>query len=229
MTDTVLGWHFVGDTLRDGRPTPPDGEWLVHGRRIAPGRLGLHASVRILDALCYAPGNTVCRVEMRGDIQRHDGNKIVGRERRILWRIDGTKLLREFARRCALDVAHLWDMPSVVRDYLETGNETIRAAARGVAVMADAWAAAMAAKGGAHAAASAAARAAVWAITAASAARGDAAWGVAWAAAWAAARDAANDAAWDAAWDAARDAQNTRLTEMVEAAHEAELAKESEQ
>ena len=29
MTGTVLAWHFVGDTLRDGRSIPPDGEWSV--------------------------------------------------------------------------------------------------------------------------------------------------------------------------------------------------------
>ena len=23
MSDTTLGWHFVGETLRDGRPVPP--------------------------------------------------------------------------------------------------------------------------------------------------------------------------------------------------------------
>jgi hypothetical protein len=27
MKDHVLAWHFVGATLRDGRPIPPDGEW----------------------------------------------------------------------------------------------------------------------------------------------------------------------------------------------------------
>ena len=26
----MKGYHFVGDKLRDGRPIPADGEWLVH-------------------------------------------------------------------------------------------------------------------------------------------------------------------------------------------------------
>lgn len=26
----MIAYHFVGDTLRDGRPVPPDGEWLRH-------------------------------------------------------------------------------------------------------------------------------------------------------------------------------------------------------
>jgi hypothetical protein len=39
-------------------------------------------------------------------------------------------MLREFARWCALQVIHLWDAPDVVRQYLETGDESLRAAAR---------------------------------------------------------------------------------------------------
>ena len=48
--------------------------------------------------------------------------------------------MRRFSRLAALDVAHLWDMPVIVKEYLETGDETKRAAA-----WAAAWAAARAA------------------------------------------------------------------------------------
>ena len=41
-------------------------------------------------------------------------------------------LLRDFARRCALSVAHLWEMPDYVRQYLETGDESMRLAAASV-------------------------------------------------------------------------------------------------
>lgn len=51
---------------------------------------------------------------------------------------------REFARWCALQVIDLRDAPDVVREYLETGNEKIRSAARAAACP-DAWAAARAA------------------------------------------------------------------------------------
>ena len=37
--------------------------------------------------------------------------------------------IRAFACDCALRVAHLWDMPGIVREYLETRDESIRAAA----------------------------------------------------------------------------------------------------
>ena len=177
----IEAWHFCAHTLRDGRPIPPDGEWLVHDGDVIPCKSGLHASIRLIDALEYAPGSTLCRVILRGDIQHHGNDKIVGRERQIVWRIDATAVLREFARKCALDVIHLWEAPDVVRKYLETGDESLRAAA--------------------SAAARAAASAAAWA----------AAWAAASAAAWAAARDAARAAARAAARGDARGAQNTRL------------------
>lgn len=169
--DALHAWHFVSDTLRDGRPIPPDGEWLRHEGKIKPCASGLHASIRLIDALQYAPGNTLCRVIVRRDIQHHDNDKIVGSERLILWRYDAEATLRQFARKTALSVAHLWDMPDIVRQYLETGDESIRAAARGAA----------------RAAACDAACDAAW-----DAAR-DAARGAAWAAAWAAVLSKFND------------------------------------
>ena len=137
MSAPVLAWHFVGATLRDGRPIPADGETLKHRGKLLPCERGLHASDRLIDALQYAPGWTLCRVRMGGTIKR-ETDKLVARERTILWRIDATDVLRAFACKCALDVAHLWDMPPIVRKYLETGDESIRAAARDAA-RAAAW------------------------------------------------------------------------------------------
>jgi hypothetical protein len=232
MSKDVLAWHFVGDALRDGRPIPADGVTLKHKGKLELCASGLHASERLIDALQYAPGPILCRVQMGGTIKK-ESDKLVARQRTILWRIDLTDVLRKFARQCALDVAHLWNMPFVVRQYLETGDKSIRAAAWDAAwtsAMATAWASARdAASAAARAAANDAARAAAndAASDAAGAAASDAAGAAASAAARAAANDAAraaaNDAANDAAWaaaraaasDAARAAQNTRLTEMV--------------
>jgi hypothetical protein len=124
----TLAWHFVGDTLRDGRPVPADGVTLKQEGPIVLCESGLHASVHMLDALGCAPGAMVCRVELTGTIL-DDGDKLVASARTILWRMDATDVLQAFARRCALDVIHLWDAPEVVRTYLETGDETLRAAA----------------------------------------------------------------------------------------------------
>lgn len=166
MTAPVLAWHFVGNTLRDGRPVPPDGEWLVHDGRVEMCHSGLHASRHPFDALQYAPGSILCWVEC-DDVVSEDGDKLVCRRRRIVARRDMTDALRAFARGEAARVLHLWEAPEVVRRYLESGDESLRAAARAAA-----WDAA---------------RAAAWA----------AAWDAAWAAARAAARDAAWAAARD--------------------------------
>ena len=197
----VLAWHWL-----------PEMGKLTHGdrRKVVPGRTmkfngdlvicssGFHASVRAVDALANAPGPIIQRVECfgLGDSCGHT-DKLVCRERKCLWIADATDTLRAFARWCALSVIEKWDAPPIVRQYLETGDESILAAARAAA-----WDAARAA---AWDAASAAARDAA----------SDAASDAAWAAAWDAASDAPWAAAWDAAWDAARDAQNTKLEEML--------------
>ncbi len=160
----IAAWHFVGDALRDGRPIPADGEWLVHTGPVEICATGLHASRRPAHALQYAPGPVLCRVEC-DDVVDEGDDKLVCRRRRIVQRADITETLRYYARMQALSVIHLYDdPPDVVLDYLMTGDESIRAAA---------WAAAGAAAGDA-----------AWA------AAGAAAWDAAWAAARAAARAA---------------------------------------
>src|SRR4051812_42294036 len=42
----VKAWHFVGDTLRDGRPVPKDGVKLIHPGKPVLCESGLHASLR---------------------------------------------------------------------------------------------------------------------------------------------------------------------------------------
>ena len=138
----MIYYHFVSDTLRDGRAIPPDGAWLIHDGPVVMCKSGLHASGHPFDALQYAPGNTLCMVEML-DIVDSQEDKVVSRGRRIVKRIDAAGLCRAFARECALSVAHLWDMPAIVREYLETGDESKRAEAH--AVSANAYAAANAA------------------------------------------------------------------------------------
>jgi len=98
---------------------------------------GLHASARILDALRYAGGGSLalCRVTLGGTVL-HDDDKSVATERTVIAMLpvaETDALLRAFARWCALSVAHLWDAPEIVRQYLETGDETIRDAASAAA------------------------------------------------------------------------------------------------
>jgi len=202
-------YHFTGDTLRDGRPIPKPGVWLKHDGPIVPCASGLHASEHPFDALTFAPGKMLHKVQLRGEITAHGNptDKHCARERRIVATIDAENVLRCFARRVALAAVkrHWPEAPRVVVEYLKTGDETKRAAAGAAA-----WAAARAA-----------ARDAAWA------AAWDAAWDAARAAAGAAARAAARDAAWDAAraaagaaardaaWDAAKRKQRDLFKRMV--------------
>lgn len=182
MTETIKAWHFVADTLLDGRPVPKDGVWLRHEGRIRICASGLHASLRPWDALRHAPGSVLCYVECRGDVQQQP-DKLVCRECRIIMRADVTETLRYFARMQALSVVHLWasELPDVVLDYLMTGDESLRIAARD--------AARSAASAAVWSAESAAARGAVWSAenAAASAEASAAVWSAASAAVWSAA------------------------------------------
>ena len=206
----TIGYHFVGDTLRDGRPVPPDGEWLVHDGPVTICITGLHASKHPFDALTYARGATLCLVECEGIVDEHD-DKIVCRRRKIVSRIDATDILLEMARWSALQVIHLWDAPDVVRRYLYTGDESLMAASRAASSdtsMAVLWAAS-----------SAAAMEAAW--YASRDASRSALWSALWAASWAASREESVEASIEAlehaAWAASRSAQKTKFAELVTA------------
>lgn len=169
--DELIGWHFSTGTLGygDNRPIVIGETHTVDitERKLELCGWGLHASERIIDALRYAPGPMVYRVRLHGEILRGD-DKACATHRTYIDGIDATGILRGFARKCALDVIALWDAPDIVRQYLETGDESAS--------------------------------------------------DTAWAAARDAASAAASDTARDTAWAEARGAQNTRLTELVEAA-----------
>src|SRR3970040_1215197 len=126
---SVKAWHFLADSgkLRDGRPAV-DGEWLLHTGPAVMCESGLHASRKVTDALRYAPGSILCRVECRGVVEER-ADKLLCLERKILWRIDSTDVLRRFARMCALDVIDLWNAPAVVVEFLSTGETSLRDAA----------------------------------------------------------------------------------------------------
>ena len=157
---SIIAYHFVGKTLRDGRPVPAAGKWLEHDGLLAMCESGLHASPTPFEALQYAPGNILCEVELEGALpvtEEHE-DKLVGNRRRIIRRVDLEAVMFAFARQCALDVVHLWKAPQVVIDFLSTGDESLRAAAGDAA-----WdAAGAAARDAAWDAAGAAARDAAW-------------------------------------------------------------------
>ena len=224
MSKTVLAYHFTdGWQLRDGQPLVVGSEYVFDGDPVMCAR-GYHASRHVFDALEYAPGATLSRVECREVTEERD-DKLVCKRRTVIQTIDATELLRKFARMCALDVVHLWEAPDIVIRYLKTGDESLRDAARSAAW--EASSASSARASGAASSAEAAAWSAAWEAS-------SAAWDVAWDtgdsaraatrdAAWAAARsigwDAARSVGWDAASAIARDTamrrQRRRLARMV--------------
>ena len=127
----MKAWHFIGDTLRDGRPVPADGITLRHDGPLLMCRSGLHASLHPWDALKYAPGSTLCLVEAGGETE-HEPDKLVCMERTIIARMGAEPLLRYFARQQALSVVHLWNAPQEVLDYL-MGDDDARDATRDAA------------------------------------------------------------------------------------------------
>jgi hypothetical protein len=215
----ILAWHF----LKEDRTLQ-----FQHGKRervliepditlrVKPPLVmcehGLHGSIKPLDALYYAPGPIVCRVEHSGTIIQQD-DKLCSTVRKVLWMADATKALHVFA--CTVAEKALlaeqkagrepskrsWQAIKVKRKWLE-GNATNEelSAARSAAESA--------ARSAARSAAESAARSAAWsaAWSAARSAARSAAWGAARSAARSAAESAARSAAWSAAWSAARSA-----------------------
>src|SRR3990167_7589566 len=207
MADRWLGWHFLpaDRRLRGSREVVEAGRTYRAEGPLEICENGMHASARAIDALMYAPGPLVCRVEVVGE-RLDAADKSCARERSVLWLADATTVLHEFACTVATDALHLAEARGARVDPRSwAAIETKRRWLRGEATDADLTAAWDAARAAAWAAAGDAARAAAWA------AAGDAAWADAWAAAradaWAAAeaaaRDAARDAARAAAWAAA--------------------------
>jgi len=230
-TEGLLAWHFLPEDrrLRWGTQAlvEPDTIYYWDGP-LAMCESGLHASVRALDALRYAPGPIVCRVRMWGEMIK-EADKICAREREVLWMADASRILHEFACDCAERALKLagvtdercWKAIEAKREWLrgEASDEELSVAwtaarqAAWEAVEAAAWTAAR------LAAETAAPEAAGAAEAAAGTAALEAAQAAAWTAAWLAARtDARTDA-----WTAAGEAQNRKLTTVLERL-EAELA-----
>ena len=216
----MLAWHFLPEDKRlgygDGRLVEVGATLECEGEPELCGN-GMHGSARLIDAVHYARGPIVCRVKIEGDVIESE-DKLCGRRRTVLWMMDATRILHEFACACAEDALALVEQPD---ERSVAAIEAKRSWLKGEITdkkLDSAWAAAWDASQNVAWVASAAASAAAWAAVraaarAASQAARDAGWAAARAASWAA-RDAAQDAAWDK--------QNKRLTAMVMEAHKKE-------
>lgn len=131
-------WHFLREGRRlahgDRRIVVPGETYRVEGEPVLCQH-GLHASRQPIDALQYAPGPVLCKVQLGGTIV-HGEDKSVATVRTVLAMTDVTDILRVFARKMA---AEAWfrhfergTHPDVDR-WLEMGSEADRAAARAAA------------------------------------------------------------------------------------------------
>src|SRR5688572_295494 len=91
--------------------------------------IGLHGSIRPLDALKYAPGTILYLVDIDGDLDIGT-DKIAGTQRKYIAEFDARPLLIRFACDCALDNIKLikpyTDKYDLIVDFLK--NPTARAA-----------------------------------------------------------------------------------------------------
>ncbi|MGB8265168.1 MAG: hypothetical protein WCE44_02480, partial [Candidatus Velthaea sp.] len=133
----MKAWHFsAGDTLgnRDPRKivigetlrNPVDEQGLTGP--VVPCKRGFHGSAWVYDALQYAPGLHLWRVELGGEIVPHGDpvDKHAASERTTLAGGDATELVLSWARWCALEVVELWSAPEIMRRWLETGDPALR-------------------------------------------------------------------------------------------------------
>ena len=201
--EKILAWHFTeGATLRDGQPLEVGKTYTYRGD-VEICMSGYHASRRLIDALRYAPGAQLSRVECWGDVQEQD-DKLVARNRTVLWTLDATMILHEFAcmvAEIALSKVVNPDPRSLAAIKAKRKWMKGKIADKGLdAARRRAWSAAESAIGSA-------ARSAAWSAT--------------WSAARSVAESAAESAAWYAAWHAAGSAAGSHfdklLTQMVEA------------
>ena len=102
----MRAWHFLRDDMTGGYGDEP--AWTDGEKRTVEGELvmcshGYHASERLIDAVTYARGSTICRVEVSKDMLI-DTDKVCSRSRRLLWHLPaevGQGILHEFACWCA--------------------------------------------------------------------------------------------------------------------------------
>ncbi len=159
---SAIAWHFLTERgkLRDESPAadPKGIERFAGELRIC--KAGLHASISALDAVGFAPGAIVRRVECVGDMLR-EPDKLVCTERRVLWTADAAETLHDFACWCAERALDREEAAGRTVDPRSRNAIAVkRAWLHGEATDAELTAASAAARAAARAADSAAARAA---------------------------------------------------------------------
>ena len=150
----IRAYHFTGPKLRDGRPVPAIGEWLVYEGDLEICRSGLHASRASLDALRYAPGSLLHLVDCEGDVCEQP-DKLICRCRRIVATVDASRIMRQFTSECAALACWCAGLTDDVYQRAALGTTSFAAGDITEQQMLDLWAAAWDAAGAAARAAAA--------------------------------------------------------------------------
>ena len=132
----MLAWYFASENNRlnygDNRLIEIGKMHTVKHKPVLCKK-GLHGSVQLLDALGYAPGPMLYRVDITRKLDiRHD--KLCGQRRQYLAGFDATSVLQEFTRmQNLIHIKHIKPYCSdgqyeVILEWLNTGNPDLRAA-----------------------------------------------------------------------------------------------------
>ncbi len=100
----MKAWHFLPEDCRlghgDGRLVRKGETYSVEGK-VVLCKNGFHASVSPLDALSYAHGPMLARVELSGEIVEDADKAAASSRTELTERVDVTQELVEFAHWCA--------------------------------------------------------------------------------------------------------------------------------
>jgi hypothetical protein len=122
-SEKITAWCFsASDRLPHGGNHLIVIDETVADNKIVLCKNGLYASCDPLNALYYAKGPYLHKVQCCDD-------KLDARSCKYFVVRDAANMLRRFAREQALSVIHLWEAPKVVKQYLVTGDETLKSIA----------------------------------------------------------------------------------------------------
>lgn len=131
--EVVKAWHWVAD---NGRLNFEDKRKVVVGKTMTmKGPLkpslcsrGMHGSERVIDALYFAPGGMLCRVEIWGDLQKSN-DKLCGRHRKVLWALtprQTQKILKLWILDCAEALLDKFPKEPKAKDLIRKAIDVIK-------------------------------------------------------------------------------------------------------